>query len=69
MLSYYFDPGLGAMLIQAFVAAVAGFVVFSKNLKTNIKNFLFGKSTDYEPQDSINVQEDNDEQREESTKK
>ncbi|MFK7831765.1 MAG: hypothetical protein AB8B52_00680 [Winogradskyella sp.] len=36
----YFDPGLGAMIIQAIVAAVAGFVLFSKNLMYKIKLFL-----------------------------
>jgi hypothetical protein len=36
----YFDPGLGAMIIQAVVAAVAGVVLFSKNLMYKIKLFL-----------------------------
>ena len=36
----YFDPGLGALLIQAIVAAVAGVVLFSKNLMYKIKAFL-----------------------------
>ena len=36
----YFDPGLGALLIQAIVAAVAGVVLFSKNLMYKIKTFL-----------------------------
>ncbi|WP_431159079.1 hypothetical protein [Winogradskyella poriferorum] len=36
----YFDPGLGAMIIQAIVAAVAGVVLFSKNLVHKIKVFL-----------------------------
>ncbi len=36
----YFDPGLGAMIIQAIVAAVAGIVLFSKNLMYKIKLFL-----------------------------
>ncbi len=36
----YFDPGLGAMIIQAVVAAVAGIVLFSKNLMCKIKLFL-----------------------------
>ena len=37
----YFDPGLGAMIIQAIIAAVAGVVLFSKNLMYKIK-LLFG---------------------------
>ena len=36
----YFDPGLGAMIIQAVIAAVAGIVLFSKNLMYKIKLFL-----------------------------
>ncbi len=36
----YFDPGLGAMIVQALVAAVAGFVLFSKNALFKIKSFF-----------------------------
>ncbi|MDC1504581.1 MAG: hypothetical protein ABF246_02265 [Winogradskyella sp.] len=36
----YFDPGLGAMIIQAIIAAVAGVVLFSKNVMYKIKLFL-----------------------------
>ena len=36
----YFDPGLGAMVIQAIVAAVAGLILFSKNLLYKIKIFF-----------------------------
>ncbi|OZV69026.1 hypothetical protein [Winogradskyella aurantia] len=36
----YFDPGLGAMIIQTIIAAVAGVVLFSKNLMHKIKVFL-----------------------------
>ena len=36
----YFDPGLGAMIVQAIVAAVAGFLLFSRNLWYKIKLFL-----------------------------
>lgn len=36
----YFDPGLGAMIIQAIVAAVAGVILFSKNLLYKIKLFF-----------------------------
>lgn len=45
----YFDPGLGAMIIQAIIAAVAGVVLFSKNLMYKIKVFL-GIS---KPQDDV----------------
>lgn len=40
MFFLYFDPGLGAMIIQAIVAAVAGFLLFSKNLFLKVKLFL-----------------------------
>jgi hypothetical protein len=36
----YFDPGLGAMIIQAIIAAIAGVVLFSKNLMYKIKVFF-----------------------------
>ena len=36
----YFDPGLGAMIIQAIVAGVAGVLLFSKNLLYKVKLFL-----------------------------
>jgi hypothetical protein len=36
----YFDAGLGAMLIQAIVAVVAGVVLFSKNIMYKIKVIL-----------------------------
>ena len=34
----YFDPGLGAMIIQAIVAAVAGVILFSKNFMIYCQN-------------------------------
>ena len=36
----YFDPGMGAMIVQAIVAAVAGVVLFSKGFMFKIKSFL-----------------------------
>ena len=36
----YFDPGLGALILQAIAAAIAGVVLFSKNLMFKIKSFL-----------------------------
>ena len=40
MIILYFDPGLGAMIIQAVIAAVAGVILFSKNLLYKIKLFF-----------------------------
>ena len=43
----YFDPSLGAMIVQALVAAVAGVILFSKGLMYKIKAFFgLGKSND-----------------------
>ena len=54
----YFDPGLGAMIIQAVVAAIAGVVLFSKNLMYKIKLFLgIAKKEDNDLFDDINVKE------------
>lgn len=36
----YFDPGMGAMLVQAVVAMVAGVVLFSKGVMFKIKSFF-----------------------------
>ena len=36
----YFDPGIGAMIVQGIVAAVAGIVLLSKNGMFKIKSFL-----------------------------
>jgi hypothetical protein len=36
----YFDPSIGAMIVQAIVATVAGVILFSKNLMFKIKLFF-----------------------------
>jgi len=51
----YFDPGLGAMIIQALVAIVAGVVLFSKNLLYKIKLFFGLVKEDQSLFDDINV--------------
>jgi hypothetical protein len=54
----YFDPGLGAMIIQAVIAAVAGVVLFSKSMMYKIKLFLgLVKENDEELFDDINVED------------
>lgn len=45
----YFDPGLGAMIIQGIIAAVAGVILFSKNAMYKIKAF-FGLT---KPEDNL----------------
>lgn len=58
----YFDPGLGAMIAQAVVAAVAGVVLFSKNLMYKVKLF-FGlvkyKDDKDDVFDDINIEDSN----------
>ncbi len=53
----YFDPGLGAMIVQAVVAAAAGVLLFSKNVMYKIKSFL-GLAKEEDKSDSIDIEED-----------
>ncbi len=52
----YFDPSLGALIVQAIVATVAGVILFSKGLIFKIKSF-FGliRNNDDELFDDINI--------------
>ena len=54
----YFDPTIGAMIVQAIVAAVAGVILFSKNLLFKVKVF-FGiiKPDDKDLFDDINIED------------
>lgn len=36
----YFDPGLGAMIAQAAIAALAGFVLFYKTVVATVKGWF-----------------------------
>ncbi len=57
----YFDPGLGAMIVQAVVAVAAGVLLFSKNAMYKLKSF-FGLAKEDDAYDSIDVdEEDTDE--------
>ncbi|MBC2844822.1 hypothetical protein [Winogradskyella flava] len=54
----YFDPGLGAMIIQTIIAAVAGVILFSKNLMHKIKVFLgIGKPIEDDVFDDIDIKD------------
>ncbi len=53
----YFDPGLGAMIVQAVVAAAAGVLLFSKNAMYKLKSF-FGLTKEDDEYDSIDVEEE-----------
>ncbi len=57
----YFDPGLGAMIVQGVVAAAAGILLFSKNALHKVKTML-GLVKEDDAYDSIDVdEEDTDE--------
>lgn len=54
----YFDPAIGAMIVQAIVAAVAGVLLFSKNLLFKIKVFLgISKQSDKGLFDDIDIED------------
>ena len=57
----YFDPGLGAMIVQAIVAVAAGVLLFSKNALYKIKSF-FGLVKEGDSYDSIDVDEEDTEE-------
>ena len=54
----YFDPGLGAMVIQSLIAAVAAFFLFSKTILFKIKTFLGLKKDTDDDYDDINIKEE-----------
>ena len=53
----YFDPSIGAMIVQAVVAAVAGIVLFSKGFMFKIKSFLGLVNNDDDLFDDIDVKD------------
>ena len=53
----YFDPGLGAMIIQVILAGVAAVVLFSKNVMFKIKSFLGIAKQDDDVFDGIDIQD------------
>ncbi len=57
----YFDPGLGAMIVQAVVAVAAGVLLFSKNAMYKIK-LLLGLTKEGDTIDSIDVEEEDTEE-------
>lgn len=70
MIFLYFDPGLGAMIVQAIVAGVAGVLLFSKGLLYKVKLF-FGlvKNNDDDIFDGIDVDDSDFEVKKSSDKK
>lgn len=58
----YFDPGLGAMIAQAAIAAFAGFVLFYKTVIATVKGWL-GMNTKNETdsfEDSYDIDNEDD---------
>ena len=53
----YFDPGLGAMIVQAVVAVAAGVVLFSKNVMYKVKAFFGLLKKEDDTYDSIDIDE------------
>ncbi|SDW57725.1 hypothetical protein [Aequorivita viscosa] len=53
----YFDPGLGAMLVQAIVAAAAGILLFSKGVMYKVKSFFGLVKEEEDTYDSIDFDE------------
>ncbi|MCL6296551.1 hypothetical protein [Jejuia spongiicola] len=52
----YFDPTIGAMIVQAIVAAVAGVLLFSRNLLYKIKLFFGIIKPNKDLLDDINIE-------------
>lgn len=57
----YFDPGLGAMIVQAVVAAAAGVLLFSKNVMYKVKAFFGLLKKEDDMYDSIDIEDKNKE--------
>ena len=53
----YFDPGLGAMIVQAIVAVAAGVILFSKNVMYKVKAFFGLLKKEDDTYDSIDIEE------------
>jgi len=53
----YFDPGLGAMIVQAVVAAAAGILLFSKGVLYKVKSFFGIQKEEKDTYDSIDIDE------------
>jgi len=59
MISLYFDPGTGALIVQFLAAAVAGVLLFYKTLMHKIKSILGIKNKNEDDfMDEIDTKED-----------
>jgi len=69
MISLYFDPGLGAMIVQGIVAFAAGVLLFSKNAMYNVKAFFGLIKEEDDTYDSIDIEEEEEEDTEDNDDK
>ncbi|WP_310990990.1 hypothetical protein [Aequorivita marina] len=53
----YFDPGIGAMIVQAVVAGAAAVLLFSKGVLYKVKSFFGLVKENEDTYDSIDVEE------------
>ncbi|MCZ6595142.1 MAG: hypothetical protein O6943_09540 [Bacteroidetes bacterium] len=57
----YFDPGLGAMIVQGLIAAAAGILLFSKGVMYKVKSFFGLIKKEDDTYDSIDIEEEDTE--------
>ncbi|TDI81038.1 MAG: hypothetical protein E2O83_01735 [Bacteroidetes bacterium] len=61
MIFLYFDPGLGAMIVQGLIAAAAGILLFSKGVMYKVKSFFGLIKKEDDTYDSIDIEEEDTE--------
>jgi len=66
IISLYFDPGLGAMIVQGIVAFAAGVLLFSKNAMYKVKAFFGLLKEEDDTYDSIDIDEEDTETNDET---
>ncbi|MBT8256554.1 MAG: hypothetical protein KJO23_08440 [Bacteroidia bacterium] len=66
MIFMYFDPGLGAMIVQAVVATAAGILLFSKNAMYKVKSFFGLVKDEDDSYDSIDIDEEDTDENDET---
>ncbi len=55
----YFDPGTGALVVQAVAATAAAVALFYKNIVTRVRS-VFGKKQKQDLMGNIDIEENND---------
>jgi len=55
----YFDPGTGALVVQAVAATAAAVALFYKNIVTRVRS-VFGKKQEQDLMGNIDIEENND---------